>query len=63
MSSDTLTQAEERRIVEEEAVRIKEEDEKAAERELLRLAADQEAKVSYLVDSSCKLNQYVFPID
>ena len=49
-----------------EKQRIKKEKEKEddpAEREhQLRLAANEEAKVSNVVDSSCKLTQYVLPI-
>ena len=47
-----------------EKQRIKEEQEKEeiAERvHQLRLAANEEAKVSYLVDSSYKLTHYMFP--
>ena len=46
--------------------RIKEEKEKeddAAERDhQLRLAANEEATVSYVVDCSCKITHYVLPI-
>jgi len=46
--------------------RIKEEKEKeddAAERDRqLRLAANEEATVSYVVDSSCNITHYVLPI-
>ena len=49
-----------------EKQRIKEEKEKedyASERDhQLRLAANEEAKVSNVVDSSCKLAHYVLPI-
>ena len=53
LSSHTLPQAKKQRIAEVEEI---------AERDRqLRLAANEEAKVSYLVDSSCKLTHYVFP--
>jgi len=74
LSSDILTQAEKQRIKEEEQEkeeiaerdrqekqRIKEEQqekEKIAERDRQL----QEAKVSDVVDSSCKLTHYVLPI-
>ena len=54
LSFDTLPKAEKEKIAEEEEI---------AERDRqLRLAANEEAKVSNVVDSSCKLTHYVLPI-
>ncbi len=52
--------AEKQRIIEEKE---KEDDDDVAERyHKLRLAANEEAKVSNVVDSSCKITYYVLPI-
>ena len=52
--------AEKQRIKEEE--QEKEDDDAAEIDHQLRLAANEEAKVSNVVDNSCKLAQYVLPI-
>ena len=50
--------AEIQRIKEEEKEK---EDDPAGREHQLRLAANEEAKVSYVVDNSCKLTHYVLP--
>jgi hypothetical protein len=58
LSSDTLTQAKKQGIIREQ-----EEEQEAADKDRqIRLAANEEAKVSNLVDISCKLIHYVLPI-